>query len=52
MNQHELKNCKQDGKTIGTLDFGTAIIELITDESISIVYESQESTLPLKPKTK
>lgn len=45
-NQQPLKVRKEDGRTVGTLDFGPFSINLITDGSIKLVQEEA------KPKTK
>lgn len=40
-NQHELKITKENGRTIGVLDFGIGIVKLVTDGSIRLVDESK-----------
>lgn len=48
INQHELMISRREGKTVGRIDFGPAVIELITSESIRLVYEDEKT----QPKTK
>lgn len=48
INQHELTISRREGKTVGRIDFGPAVIELITNESIKLVYEDEKAKVKQK----
>lgn len=48
INQHELTISRREGKTVGRIDFGPAVIELITSESIKLVYEDEKAKVKQK----
>ena len=50
LNQHEIRISRQNGKTVGKIDFGPAVIELITTEGIKLVYEEQKDEAKIKQK--
>ena len=43
-NQHELNIQRENGRTIGTIDFGSASIKIITDGTIRLVKDEQVKT--------
>lgn len=43
-NQHELNIQRENGRTIGTIDFGSASIKIITDGTIRLVKDEQAKT--------
>lgn len=50
LNQHEIRISRQNGKTVGRIDFGPAVIELITNEGIKLVYEDEKDQPKIKQK--
>lgn len=43
-NQHELTVKREDGRTVGIIDFGPASVKIITDGTIRLVKEDKEKT--------
>lgn len=43
-NPHELKVQREDGRNVGTIDFGSSSIKIITDGSIRLVKEEPQKT--------